>query len=280
MTDKPLEGLSKKELIALVQQFQQQLKRDMVSREIDAEGSYVEGTVKVAGGGDWVGGSKGLDGAEVSQIIDTLLKHFPESILQPAQLDNTLAQIVTYHEKLYEWKELHNYLDMILNAFSPFAKQVERSEFSRKIPDTRELLNYWYPISERIESFLLWAAAIHHIGARYAVNVDKSMQGERWAVRISKLKNDIEGHLGISESSDTRALNPYPRKIQRQMFRVFGFEIDWWRELGELSRIFEHAATEQMHFADKKLREAATELYNLSQRSLLRVSPVGGEDHE
>lgn len=280
MVDKPLGKYSKQELVDLVNQLQQQAIHPSVERDIDTEGSYVEGTARIEGGGDWVGGSKGLSGVEISQIIETLLKHFPESILQPTQLDSTLDQIIRFHESLYEWKELHNHLDVISNAFSPFAKQIERSEVTRKIPETREILNYWYPVSERIGSFLLWAQSVHHIGLRYEVLDDKSMLGERWAVRISKLRNDIEEHLGLGKTKyGSSSRSGAPKGLQRLLFRLFGLEILWLRELGELSRVFEHAATEQMHHADKKLREAATELYNLSQRTLLR-SQTPGANHD
>jgi hypothetical protein len=125
----------------------------------------------------------GLSGEEVNRIIETLLKYFPKDYLQnPKDLDKTLGEFRYYHEKLHEYKELHNGINEILVAFDQFKVEVESSDYRRQLPKLRRLRNLWWPVSIGVSSLLKWSQEIEYIGRPLKVFEDKSMSGEDWAI--------------------------------------------------------------------------------------------------
>src|SRR5574337_1243471 len=98
-----------------------------VSASNSTVGGDVTGRDKIAAGanvvqaeaGAAVSISTGLTPEQVTDLIDVILRNFsrvPVSQLAD-EVDNTLHQFRTYHEQLYEWKELHNILSEILRTF-------------------------------------------------------------------------------------------------------------------------------------------------------------------
>lgn len=255
-----LEKLSKEQLIQLIL-----LAGD--ERKIRTEGSYIEGGASVQDG-DFLIGDKGLSGAEVEQILETVLKYFPKFAHQPAHLEFILHQFLTLQEKLQEWKDLHNHLDMILNAFDPFVTRIDRASTSRRLPTLRELRNLWMKVSKRVGSLLAWAETIEHIGATYQITGDGSVRGEKWAVSLASLTSDIDQLLGIETChSEAREDLPYPNRLSRLGFRVLHSDIGWWNELEILTKDFQSDAREYMFQADKHLRKSAMDLYYLSKQA-------------
>jgi hypothetical protein len=201
------------------------------------------------------------------QYIETLLRHIPRDRARPSQLDRNLNRFRQNLDCLREWKDLHDHLDDILTAFAPFSALVERADRGRRPPELKELQNLWYPVSEKVDTLLNWAGQIRFIGQPYNVHEERQITGEKWAVQLSALRQDLNELLGISPigvPSDRLATAAYPKTLQRLMFRRLGVGIAWWQRLYESTRALDHIAMQQMHLANKQLRTVASELGQIS----------------
>jgi hypothetical protein len=214
---------------------------------------------------------KGFSGKDVNQIIETLLKHFPKGYLQnPDELDKTLSDFRSYHEKLHEYKELHNAINEILINFEQFKAEIDRSNSRRLIPKLSVLRDLWRPVSISVVALLNWSQSIQNIGKPFKILEDKSRLGEEWAIQFSGLQIRINEHLGMEDQLGVNEYSKkdYPSQIQILSFQRFGAEIPWWETLIELTSSFSHASSHHMNSADKQLRQTAQELFNLSNKAL------------
>lgn len=238
--------------------------------DVQSDRTEFEGPVA---GRDNVTTNTGVSGAEVSQIIETLLKHFPERYLKnPLELDKTLSEFRLYHEQLHEYKELHNAINEILVAFEPFRAEIDRSNSRRLIPKLSFLKDLWRPVSMSVVALLNWSQKINHIGKPFKVLEDKSRSGEDWAIQFSGLQSRVNEHLGMIDSSGTSGTPKkeveYPSPMQIVAYQRLGTEIPWWEMLLELTSEFQHTSSHHMNSADKQLRQTAQELFNLSNKAL------------
>jgi hypothetical protein len=222
------------------------------------------------GGGDIVGGNKIVKGLDVDELVDVLRRALGRDDPRPEELSQALASIQAYHTALYEWKELHNCLDEIINAFGQYYSQIERSNAEKRVVDMDSLRMLWHPVSSRVDELLDFAATIKTIGQPYAVMPDHAMAGEKWAVEINSLRRAINGrlHMSTDESPANPTAEPLMVKLTQPVQGLFGIRPGWWTELYELTHTFNDAATRHMHLADKKLRDTASALYNLSTTRL------------
>jgi hypothetical protein len=227
-------------------------------RSIDASNSYVEGSPNLEKG-DFIGGDKnvGMRPDEVIQLVEAFSKHLTPHFRDPDLLDGALQKFQNYHQALYEWKELHNALDEILNAFNQYYSQVERINGSRTPPSLRDLKLLWTPVSRRIDGLLEFSKSIRIIGKPF-IDTNGELQGERWSIDIVVLRNDIEKIIFQDPQNSSNGL-------ARNVLIITGAKPGWWNNLYELTRNFYHTAYMHLHWGDKKLRESATELYNLSE---------------
>jgi hypothetical protein len=236
----------------------------------NVEGSYIEGGAEIKDG-DFVGRDKhvGLSGKEVADILDVLIKHFSSSYLRkPDQLDEILSNYQSLHQKLHEWKELHNHMDRILQAFEQFSSQAVNAS----VPlDIRELRNLWFPVNLRVDELLSWAETITRIGEKYQVLENNTRTGEMWAIDVENKRDDLSTHLGISNglTSNNRGF-PHGSLTIRRLRHLFGLDSYWWNELVDLTHQMRHLVLQNMHIADKQLRETATALFLESKNALLR----------
>lgn len=218
---------------------------------------------------------EGVSGTEVNQIIETLLKHFPERYLQnPGELDKTLSDFHRYHEQLHEFKELHNAVNDIQIAFGQFRVEVDRANSLRSLPKLSVLRDRWRPVSMNVIALLNWSQTIKNIGKPFQILADKSKSGEDWAIQFSELQARINEHLGISDqlgvSGSSKKETEYPSQMQIIAYKQFGTEIPWWETLSELTSSFDDITSHHMNSADKQLRQTAQELFNLSNMALLK----------
>jgi len=235
----------------------------------EVEGSYVEGDAKIDRG-DFVGGDKfvGLGGKEVAQILDVLFKYFSQSYLKrPEQLDRVLGNYQKLHEQLYEWKEMHNHMDRILQAFEQFSTQVINAGEPLGV---RELHNLWFPVNLCLDNLLEWAKKINCIGKSFVLGEDGELRGEIWAIDLENARKEIAAHLGVSSDSPGSGTLPGGPRLIRRLRYYLGLDANWWNGLVDLARRFRHIILQNMHFADKRLRETATELYHVSRGTLMR----------
>ncbi len=224
-------------------------------------------------GRDNITTSTGVSGEEVKGIIETLLKHFPQRYLDnPRELDKTLSEFGVYHEQLHEYKELHNAVNDIQIAFGQFRVEVDRANSTRSIPKLSVLRDRWRPVSMHVVELLNWSQTIKNIGKPFKILEDKSKSGEDWAIQFSELQSRINDHLGVSNQLGvtTKKDVEYPSPVQIILFKQTGSEIPWWETLSELTSSFDDVTTHHMNSADKQLRQTAQELYNLSNKALLK----------
>ena len=215
---------------------------------------------------------KGFSGKDVNQLMETLLKHFPKGYLQnPLELDKTLTDFRNYHEKLHEYKELHNAVNDIQIAFEQFRTEVDRANSLKSLPKLSVLRERWRPVSMNVVALLNWSQTIKNIGKPFQIMENKSKSGEDWAIQFSELQSRINEHLGVSDqlgvSESSKKEISYPSQTQILAFRL-GTEIPWWETLSELTSSFQDISSHHMNSADKQLRQTAQELFNLSNKAL------------
>ena len=203
----------------------------------------------------------------VDELVSALKQAFPKDDPRPEQLRKILLdfeKIQRLQNSLYEWKELHNSLDDILTSFAPFSSEVHRADAEKSIPSLSTLNNLWYAVSTKVDALLQFASNIKYIGTRYKEETGM-ISGEIWAVKISGLRNQVNIQLGLNESSSFNVSTKRSISFAEKGKLMIGIRPDWWVALYELNNEFNHVAYGQMHWADKQLRETATELYNLSK---------------
>jgi len=229
-------------------------KESSEKREINTQKSYIEGDANVEGG-DFVGGDKliGFGPEQVAQIV----KNLSPSYRDPEKLDKALQKFQNYHKSLYEWKELHNLLDEIINSFNQFYSQVERLNASSGRPDIKDLRLLWLPVSKRVDELLEFAKSVKLIGKPFR-DEEGQYYGERWVIEIFLLRNDLNNIFYPDEHTNSEISS-------RGKLFSFGAKPRWWDTMYELTRSFYHTAYLHLHWGDKKLRETATELYHLSE---------------
>lgn len=229
----------------------------------------IDGSVNTSGG-DIVGRDKIYQGLDINELVAALTRAFPRDDPRPEEFRQTISSFQAFHEQLYEWKELHNCLDEILNAFGQFHSQIERSDAERKPADLANLRNLWRPVSSQVDTLLEYAQTIKTIGQPFRLLENHEMTGEKWAVEVNSLRRAINNRLRLSTVDQQYAVRRESllNKLSQQIELFFGIRPVWWSELYELTHTFNDAAYRHMHMADKKLRETASQLFNLSTQRL------------
>jgi hypothetical protein len=164
---------------------------------------------------------------------------------------------------LFEWKELHNALDEIILSFAQFSAEIHRYEAMGRTAPLRSLRNLWYSVSVRVDTLLEFARHITIIGIRYQEESGKLI-GEKWAVKLSELRYQINRQIGLTETLDISFSTASSVGLFVTILYFLGRKPNWWLNLCELNDEFNHIAYSQLHWADKNLRKTADELYTLS----------------
>ena len=205
-------------------------------------GTQIGGNANVDGG-DFVARDKVIQNIQnvnfdIEKMVSALKQTLPEGDPTPQYLLDALKSFQHYHSLLYEWKELHNFLNDVLFMFGPFTLEIDRVEIANEQPNLRILAQLWRPIAQKVNALLEWGKSIQHIGTPF-VQSDQGLQGAAWAIEIFVAKEHLDRLL---KSSNVEA----------------GDLFDARGEFGE-------KAETHMYLADKKLRETADELYSLSR---------------
>ncbi|HNZ12663.1 MAG TPA: hypothetical protein PKL11_03325 [Anaerolineaceae bacterium] len=238
----------------------------------DSNGTTIQGSVGTQGG-DFVGRDQVNIGLNVQDLVAALRQAFPAGDPRPEQVRQALLRFNAFHQALYEWKELHNALDEILNAFAPFMAQMERAQSNAQELNLDDLRSLWRPVSARVDALLDFGQNIQHIGTRYQPG--QTATGEKWALELADLRRATSRLLGIPLAGEGDiAGRAATRTGSLQRFGLLlGSRPDWWPPLYELTQNFNSAAYLYMHLADKKLRDTATELYILSKSIFGSAAP-------
>jgi hypothetical protein len=226
-----------------------------------ASTSNISGGINLTGdqtsiGGDVVGRDKvtQVQGDQINNIIqldlvklvETLKQVLPDNDPLPDRLVNALQDFKHYHTRLWEWKELHNALNDVIFVFDQFSKEVERRDAANSLGDVRALKRLWRPVDQKVELLLDFATKVQHIGLPLVTQPDGSRQGPPWAIELASTTDQLRG--------------------------LFAEDVPTLEAVYEATYAFSDAAEKHMYLADKQLREAAGELYELSNALLGSVS--------
>ena len=205
-----------------------------------AGGTYLEGDAQT-GGGDFVGRDKITQNIQLDlgKLIETLQSALPDDDPMPRHLLETFRQFQFFHSHLFEWKELHNAVNDITIALGQFMREVERLDISQSEGSARDLRRSWRPVAQKVDILLDWAASVKYIAEQPFAVTATGMQGPAWAIDLRVACTRVDENLD-KEDVDENALY-------------------------DATYDFNDAAEKHMYLADKKLRETAGELYNLSR---------------
>jgi len=203
-------------------------------------GSYVAGGVSAGGnfvGRDSITNNYQLD---IDKLVAALRQSLPADDPAPQHLLETLQQFQVFHQQLYEWTELHNCLNDVVITVDQFAREVERMDATGQPGDARRLTRQWRPVAGKVDILLDLAGTVSHITSTpFARLPDGGMRGPAWAVQLQAARQRLDELLAAGATDPA--------------------------ELYDAATGFVDAAGRHMYLADKQLRDAAAELYNLSQ---------------
>lgn len=185
------------------------------------------------------------------------------------RLERLIHQLRTYSETLHEWKQLHRHLDNLTNiTYGQYAAQIER--FKGRPIDVPLLQDSWKPVYLVVNRMLEWAKTIKHIGEPYQVESDFK-RGAVWAIKLGEITEAIHEHLSLAPA-ELEATTNRPTRLWRFLgsANVQSGDMEqwrnwWWPRLVDLSGQLEHDLRLYMSMADENLRQAASDLYDLSK---------------
>jgi hypothetical protein len=210
-------------------------------------GAYFEGGVSVPGG-TFVARDQYVNYQfDLAQLITAMRQALPPSNPAPQRLLDALREFRRLHERLFEWKELHNYLNDVVITVDQFATSVERWDASGQLPPFGDLSRQWRPVGLKLDLLLGWAASVKHVASvPFADFGDGRLAGPPWAVDLAAARRRLD------------------ELLERQTADL--------KFLYEATAGFVDAAALHMYLVDKHLRDTAGELYALSQVVLGQLS--------
>lgn len=202
-------------------------------------GAAVHGSV-TTGGGEFVGRDKNVYyQLDVLRLVEALRQALPSDDPAPDHLLDTLTRFQYFHTRLFEWKELHNFLNDVIFTLDQFAREVERLDASGQPGEARALARLWRPVDQKVTVMLDWAATVQHIAAKPFIRLPEGgLQGPAWAVETHTAR------LRIGE-----------------LFQPRNFDL---AGLYDATHAFMDVVERHLYLADKSLRDTAMELYHLS----------------
>jgi hypothetical protein len=129
-------------------------------------------------------------------------------------------------------------LNDVIFVFDQFAREIERRDAAGAIGDVRLLKRLWQPTDQKVELLIEFAKGVSHIATPLIVLPDGSLQGPPWAVELAM--------------------------AAKRLKEVFEERLVYLAEVYDATYAFSDAAEKHMYLADKQLRKAAGELFNLS----------------
>ena len=178
---------------------------------------------------------------DLAKVWDTLKQALPANDPLPDRLVAALQNFKRYHSRLYEFKELHNYLNDVVFVLDQFSREVERLDAAGQKGDVRTLGRLWHPIDQKVDLLIVFARTIQHIGEPL-IEADGRWQGPPWAIELRMAAQRVNDLLTPAN---------------------FDFAA-----LYDATYAFSDAAEKHMYLADKQVRDTAGELFNQSNQLL------------
>jgi hypothetical protein len=210
---------------------------DTAPRRIATEGGAYYERISVAG-------NQYNYALDIDKLIAALRRALPAEDPEPERLLAALQQFQRLHARLHEWKELHNFLNVVVMTVDQFATLVERLDAQGVPADPRTLVRQWRPVALKVDLLLDWAAGVAFIAAPPFKRLDGGgMTGPPWAVELEAARRRLGDLLAPPSPGAGPALPA----------------------LYDATAAFVDAANRHMYLVDKRLRETAGELYDLSR---------------
>lgn len=221
----------------------------------------IEGDVETSG--DIVGGDKEVQGDEVANqfniylkgsydlknLFDELLKVRGKNDPTTLKILRSLREIKGLHNELQEWKELHNYLNIILMQLGQLTKQLQRLDAENNEGNRRDLKTLWNPIKMHVNNLLNWAKSIKYIHDNsFEIDENNNITGPWWAIDVHSSGKAVDTYLMESE----------------YQFGLFY----------EAAMEFNSSIESHMYQVDQNLRESAGSLNNKSEIVLGSLNDV------
>jgi hypothetical protein len=175
---------------------------------------------------------------DVPKVLRVLRQALPLDDPTPQHLLETLKRFQYFHSCLSEWKELHNLLNEITYGADQFSRAVERIDISGQRGDKKALAGLWRPVAQKTALLLDWATTIKYIGQPFVKLSSGDMQGPSWAIELHAARTRVD-----------------------ELFQPGSFDVV---ALDDATNAFIDRAERHMYMADRRLRDTAGELYNLS----------------
>lgn len=175
-----------------------------------------------------------------------------------AQLNSLVEQLRTYHERLREWKEMHNHLDETLNIMGAYLGQIDLSVNNGEFVNAASLKLLWRPTFNRLDRTIDWGQNdVRHIDDLQFGGVDSD-----WAYQLRSMADGMQEFLTEFETLQRRFRNQQNQPEARdELWETQESLLDRTRELDDLLR-------KLMFQVDKELLKSVGELYELSRQSL------------
>jgi hypothetical protein len=193
-------------------------------------------------------------GIGVNELVEALKTAFGKDDPRPEEVRQQLEEITQTHNRLVEWKILHNHMNDLLTQFGQFgtminsyldkSKSFTQKEHSDLIQfdfgetEVDKINDAWRPINRIVNVMLGWVPKIQYIG-----------EGG-WSKEIVDIRDDITTHI--------------------HGFRLDGNvdqKVKWIRDMKDKKNEFEDFILIYMEISDTNLRETAEELTNTFFRS-------------
>lgn len=176
---------------------------------------------------------------DVEKAIDVLQQTLPADDPTPQRLRQLLDNFQDFHNRLFEWKELHNYLNDVVFVMDQFAREVERLDARGESGNPRLLARLWRPVTRKVMLLVDWAATVQYIDSPLVSLPDGARQGPRWAIELQVAQTRID-----------------------EVFKSDEFDVE---SLYDATYDFTDVAERHLYLADKQLRDTAGDLYALSR---------------
>lgn len=205
---------------------------------------------------EWTSAPEGTSGASKSMSAvpsgDPRLKKFRAY----------LTKICEYQEAIQEWKNLHNKLDGLIQAFDPYFCSVAKVHLKGDIVGQLSLTVQWREVTEAVGILVGFGKNIEITGIQYAKLDSGYWGGEDWAVKIDYVCFQLDQHMNELPLSSQQNMLSEPTDQQQNVSEL---QSTWWSTTYELSSILNDYITKHMNMADSKLLESLMDLDNLSQ---------------
>lgn len=198
---------------------------------------------------------------DMPRLMDVLRRTLPEDDSTLQYLTNLIDRLKDTHERLNDWRELHNQLNEILYNFGQFSREVERLAVYHEDPEPETIGIHWRPVAQKVAFLLDWASAPHSVVVDTPfARLEDRIIGPTWAVELCVASDRLD-RLVRPAGQPHLFILPRDSRPTRPLY----VDIN---ELYDAGGEFFDIAERTMYLTGRQIRETTTELLNLSHNVL------------